>query len=316
MVTDGADGGGLLADDDVAAVGALPDAVALAGEDDAVLDVLQELAVALLVLFLDLAHHAEFGGNLLEAFFFRFLRHAGVHVRPLEVLAGSGIGQVLHGRGHAVVQVLEPDLCVFLLVGRGLLEDLGDLHIAVLLGFGRVVGVLVASHGLAGESLLEVLFGLGSFEVHNMLLISGLKVKFFACLRPVLPLFHLEDDCPGLKRPRGVPRARGDVQRHDRAAGRELDPLRQLAGRVVELLEYPPAEADHRLGGVGVPVDRDHGARLHGVQHALRLVLRGVPQIQVHPQAGRCLRPRGEVVQQRLRYLHFSSDFRYSSCRW
>ena len=167
MVTDGADGGGLLADDDVAAVGALPDAVALAGEDDAVLDVLEELAVALLVLFLDLAHHAELGGDLLEAFFLRFLGHAGVHVRPLVVLAGSGVGQVLHSRGHAVVEVFEPDLRVLLLVGRGLLEDLGDLHVAILLGLGCVVGVLVASHGLARKGLLEVPFGLGSLKVHD-----------------------------------------------------------------------------------------------------------------------------------------------------
>ena len=168
VVTDGADGGSLLADDDVAAVGALPDAVALAGEDNAVLDVLQELAVALFVLLLDLAHHAELGRDLLESFFFRFLRHAGVHVRPLVVLAGRGVGEILYGRGHPVMQVLEPDLRMLLLVGRGLLEDLGDLHIAILLGLGRVIGVLVASHGLAGESLLEVPFGLGSFEIHDI----------------------------------------------------------------------------------------------------------------------------------------------------
>ena len=169
MVADRTDRGSFLADDDVTAVGALPDAVAVAGEDDSVLDVLQELAVASLVLFLDGTHHAELGSNLLEAFFLSFLRHAGVHVRPLEVLAGSGIGQVLHGRRHAVVQILEPELRVLLLIRRGLLENLGDLHIAVLLGLGCVVGVLVASHGLAGESLLEVLFGLGSFEVHTMI---------------------------------------------------------------------------------------------------------------------------------------------------
>ena len=177
VVTDGADRGSFLADDDVAAVGALPDAVALAGEHDGVLDVLEELAVALLVLFLDLAHHAELGSNLLEALFLRFLGHAGVHVRPLVVLAGSGVGQVLGSRGHAVVEVLEPYLRVLLLVGRGLLEDLGDLHVAVLLGLGCVVGVLVASHGLAGESLLEVLFGLGSFEVHNWV-DDGIDISF------------------------------------------------------------------------------------------------------------------------------------------
>ena len=167
MVADRANVRGLRADDDVAAVAALPDAIALAGEDEAFLDVGQELAVALLVLLLDGAHHLELLRDLLEPLLAGLASHASVHVRPLEVLAGGGIRQVLHGRRHPAVEVLEPDLRVLLLVRRGLLEDLGDLHVAVLLGFGRIVGVLVASLRLAREGLLEVPFGLGSFQIHG-----------------------------------------------------------------------------------------------------------------------------------------------------
>ena len=140
--------------------------------------------------------------------------------------------------------------------------------------------------------------------------------KFFACLRPVLPVFRLQNHGAGLKRSRGMPRAGRDIQRHDGAAGRKLDGLHRQAGDVVELFEYPPTEADHRLRRVGVPMDRNHGARLHGVQHPLRLIFRGVPQVQIHPKPRRFFRPCGQVIQQCLRYLHFSKDLRYSSCKW
>ena len=167
MVAHGANLRGLGADDDVAAVGALPDAVAVAGEDYALFDVGKELTIALLVLFLDGAYHLELCGNRVEAFLAGFFCHAGIHIGPLEVLAGSGVLQVLYSAGDfAAMQVFEPDLGVFLFIGSGLLEDLGDLHIAVLLGLGGVVGVLVTGLGLAGEGFQEVLFGFGSFEVH------------------------------------------------------------------------------------------------------------------------------------------------------
>ncbi len=83
-----------------------------------------------------------------------------VHVGPLEVLAVGGVGEVLGGGGHlAAVEQLEPQLGVLLLVLRGLLEDCGDLHIAVLLGLGSVIVVLVARLGFPGERRHQV--GLG-----------------------------------------------------------------------------------------------------------------------------------------------------------
>ena len=56
MVAGGTDLGSLLADDDMAAVAALPDHITLAREHHSILDVLQQLAIAFLVMFLDGAY--------------------------------------------------------------------------------------------------------------------------------------------------------------------------------------------------------------------------------------------------------------------
>ena len=56
MVTHWTHLGSLLADDDMAAVAALPDHITLAREDHSILDVLQQLAIAFLVMFLDGAY--------------------------------------------------------------------------------------------------------------------------------------------------------------------------------------------------------------------------------------------------------------------
>ena len=160
MVADGTDVRGLGADHDVAAVGALPDAVALAGEDEAALDVGEEPAVALFVLLLDLTNHLKLERNLLESFLAGLLGHAGIHVRPLEVLTVRGVRQVLHRGTHlATMKVLVPNLGMFFLVGRRLLEDLGDLDIAILLGLAGEEGILVSRLGFASEGFQEVLFG-------------------------------------------------------------------------------------------------------------------------------------------------------------
>ena len=69
MVADGALLGSLLADDDMATVGALPDDVAIFREDALAPDVVEQLAIALLVLLLNLGHTLELLGNLVEALF-------------------------------------------------------------------------------------------------------------------------------------------------------------------------------------------------------------------------------------------------------
>ena len=56
MVAHGTNLGSLLADDNMAAVAALPDHITLTREDHSILDVLQQLAIAFLVMFLDGAY--------------------------------------------------------------------------------------------------------------------------------------------------------------------------------------------------------------------------------------------------------------------
>ena len=114
--------GGLLALDDRAAVAALPAVRADAHPHLALLDVRGELAVALLVVLLDL-------GDLRKE---ERVGEALVHVRPLLVLARGG-GEEVGRRVADALQRLEPELGVLLLVQRRLLEDGRDLLVAVLL---------------------------------------------------------------------------------------------------------------------------------------------------------------------------------------
>ena len=68
MIADRADLRGLLADDNMATVRALPHHVAFAREDQAFLDVFQKLTVAFLVFLLDFGHQFEEHGDFCEAF--------------------------------------------------------------------------------------------------------------------------------------------------------------------------------------------------------------------------------------------------------
>ena len=115
------------------------------------------------------SHALELLGNLGESFLAGLTGHAGVHVRPLEVLAAGSSFQirsrVLDG---TALQQLEPHLSVLLLVGCRLLEDGSYLYVAVLLGLRSPVAVLVASHRLTCKSLLQVFLCLCSFQFfHN-----------------------------------------------------------------------------------------------------------------------------------------------------
>ena len=87
MLADRAYFGSLRTDDNVSAVAANPDSVSVTAEDESVLDVLQQLAIALLVSLLDGSDSAELVCQLCEAFLLGILSHAVVHVGPLIVLA-------------------------------------------------------------------------------------------------------------------------------------------------------------------------------------------------------------------------------------
>ena len=87
------------------------------------------------MVFLYGTDHLELLGNLVKAFLAGFASHAGVHVRPLEVLAVGGILQVLRGGSHlAAMQVFEPQFGVFALVDGSFLKQGCYLHVSLFLG--------------------------------------------------------------------------------------------------------------------------------------------------------------------------------------
>ena len=171
MLADGANLGSLRTNNDVSAVAANPDGITVAAEDESILDVLQQLAIALLVSLLDGSDSAELVGDLCEAFLLSFLSHVGVHVSPLVVLAVSGSLEVLAcALEIAAFKILEPQLSVLLLVLSGLLEDSSDLLVAILASFACEISILVASLALTCECFLQVLPCLCSFLIlHNVL---------------------------------------------------------------------------------------------------------------------------------------------------
>ena len=145
----------------MAAVPALPDLDLAFLEDLLGLHILQQGPVPLLMMLLNLRHHAEFGGQLQEALLLGGFGEAGVHVGPLEILAGGGGGKVLGG-GADPLQLLEPHFRVLFLVVGGLEEQRGNLLKALLLGLGGEIGILVPGLGLSGKGGLQVFLCLRS----------------------------------------------------------------------------------------------------------------------------------------------------------
>ena len=98
MVADGALLGSLLADDDMSAVGALPDYVVVFREHAFLINIVEQLTIALLMLLLNLGYSLELLGNLVEALLTGLLSHTGIHVCPLEVLTIGSSLEVLRSR--------------------------------------------------------------------------------------------------------------------------------------------------------------------------------------------------------------------------
>ena len=116
---------------------------------------------------LDLAYGLEQECDACETFFAGVLSETCVHVCPLVVFAVCGIEQVcLCVRYLAVMEKLEPKLCMLTLVACCLLEYSGDLLIAFLLCCGSIVCVLVSCLRLACECCHQILFCLCSFKFH------------------------------------------------------------------------------------------------------------------------------------------------------
>ena len=161
MGTGGAKLGSLGAYHEMAAVAALPHLDLALGEDLGGFHILQQSAVALLVMLFNGGDQAELGSQLGETLLLGGLGETGVHVGPLIVFAGSGGSQILGGITDAF-QLLEPHLSVLFFIVRSLQEQGRDLLIAFLLGLGCKIGVLVAGFGFAGEGGPKIFFGLGA----------------------------------------------------------------------------------------------------------------------------------------------------------
>ncbi len=98
-------------------------------------------------------------GQRRKAFFFGLLGKGLVHIRPLVILAFRGVDQVFGG-GALPPQQLKPHLGVLLLVVGRLLEDGGDLLVALLFGsLAQKVYLFLASLSPANAArrLLSVL---------------------------------------------------------------------------------------------------------------------------------------------------------------
>ena len=111
MGADGANSGRLFADDDVAAVTALPYCIAVFREDELAFDIGEQFAIAVFVSFFDGADHFEELGDVIEAFFASFFRKRGIHIGPFVVFALSGVEKVFGSRrDFVVVEAFEPEL--------------------------------------------------------------------------------------------------------------------------------------------------------------------------------------------------------------
>ena len=75
--------------------------------------------------------------------------------------------------------------------------------------------------------------------------------------------------------------AHGDVDGRGVAARDQEVASGFLAVVVVEDLLCTATEDDHLFAGLRVPMDGDNRSRLNGIQHPLRFIIRGVPEVKV-----------------------------------
>ena len=92
-----------------------------------------------------------------------------------------------------------------------------------------------------------------------------------------------------------MPLSGGDVD--ERATRDHVDQRGSGAGIVIKVLLEMPPQAHHRLGSCPVPMDGQDRSRFDRIQHALGLILRRIPQIQVHPETRGCLGLGGQGIE-------------------
>ena len=161
MVAGWADLRRFLTNHDMPAVAALPHLDLALGKDFRHFHIVQQGAVALLMMLFNGGDQTEALRQLMKAFFIGGFGEAVVHIRPLVVLTLSG-GEEIFGGVADAVQFFEPQLGVFLLVISGFKEQRRDLLVAFLLGLGCKIGVLVPGLGLTGKGSHQIFFGLST----------------------------------------------------------------------------------------------------------------------------------------------------------
>ncbi len=154
----------------IATVGALPDDGLACLEYLLLLNIGQENLVTLLMLLLNGTNSLKELGNLLKAFLTGNLGKLRVHGGPLVVLSLSSSLQVLLSSAYAIMDELVPDLGMLLLILGSLLEDVLNLHIAVLLGLGCKILILGMSLGLTSKCSHEVFQSLSTLQIHKKFL--------------------------------------------------------------------------------------------------------------------------------------------------
>ena len=100
VVANGTHLGSFFAVVNVPAIRAFPNDLFSLGKDLAVLDILEKLAVAFLVLALNLADFFEKERDFVEALFSCLLGKGCIHIGPLVMLARGGIGKILERGRH------------------------------------------------------------------------------------------------------------------------------------------------------------------------------------------------------------------------
>lgn len=104
MSADGADFGGFVASEDVAAVATLPDGNFFGFEDDIIVDIAQKFSEAGFVLFFDVADLFELFCDILEAFGAGGGGEVAVHVGIFIGFAVDGGLEIFFGRANAVFE--------------------------------------------------------------------------------------------------------------------------------------------------------------------------------------------------------------------
>ena len=109
------------------------------------------------------------------------------------------------------------------------------------------------------------------------------------------PVLALQQHRATLQAFQAVPLSGRDV--NERPAGDHVDGIGQPALLVIEVFLEMPPQAHNSLGSCPVPMDGKHRSGLNRIQHALGLILRRIPQIQVHTETRGCHGLGGQGVE-------------------